>query len=84
MKSNSLLSPDLTKASVLQAWNRWKLRDTMKSSIGKGKFAMAEYEEVRRFTIPIDNEYFLLVSTEIDTELSMIYDILKLIHDYAP
>ena len=83
MKSNSLLSPDLTKASVLQAWNRWKLRDTMKSSIGKGKFAMAEYEEVRRFTIPIDNEYFLLASTEIDTELSMIYDILRLFHDYA-
>ena len=38
---------------------------------------MAEYEEVRRFTIPIDNEYFLLASTEIDTELSMIYDILN-------
>jgi hypothetical protein len=53
----------------------------MKSSIGKGKFAMAEYEKVRRFTIPIDNKLLLLARTEVDAELNMIYDILKLIHD---
>lgn len=77
--TNSLLSPEQTKESALQAWNRWKLRDTMESSIGKGKFAMAEYEKVRRFTIPVDNEHLLLVSTEVDANLNMIYDILKLI-----
>jgi hypothetical protein len=80
-KSYSLLSPDLTNASILQAWSRWKLRDTKKSSIGKVKFVMAEYEKVRRFAIPIDNEHLLLISTEVDAELNMIYDILKQIHD---
>jgi hypothetical protein len=78
--TKSLLSPDQTKTSVLQAWNRWKLRDTMENSIGKGKYAMAEYEKVRRFTIPVDTEHLLLVSTEVNADLNMIYDILKLIH----
>ena len=41
---------------------------------------MAEYEKVRRFTIPVDNEHLLLVGTEVDADLNMIYDILKLIH----
>ena len=61
--TNSLLSPDQTKTSGLQVWNRWELRDTVESSIGKGKYAMAEYEKVRRFTIPVDSEHLLLVST---------------------
>jgi hypothetical protein len=52
----------------------------MESTIGKGKFAMAEYEKVRRFTIPVDNEHLLLVSTEVDADLSIIYRILKLVH----
>lgn len=73
--TNSLLSP-----SILQEWNRWKLHDAMESSIGKGKYEMAEYEKVRRFTIPVDSEHLLLVSTEIDDDLNMVYDILKLIH----
>jgi hypothetical protein len=52
----------------------------MENSIGKGKYAMAEYEKVRRFTIPVDTEHLLLVSTEVNADLNMIYDILKLIH----
>jgi hypothetical protein len=76
----SLLSSEQTRESVQQAWNRWKLRDAMESRIGKGKFAMAEYEKVKRFTIPVDNEHLLLVSTEVDADLSIIYNILKLIH----
>ena len=76
----SYLSLEQTKESVQQAWNRWKLRDAMESTIGKGKFAMAEYEKVKRFTIPVDNEHILLVSTEADADLSIIYNILKLIH----
>jgi hypothetical protein len=39
--TRSLLSSEQAKESVLQAWNRWKLRDAMESRIGKGKFAMA-------------------------------------------
>ncbi|HJT84019.1 MAG TPA: DUF6659 family protein [Nitrososphaeraceae archaeon] len=77
----SLLSSDQTKESVQQAWNRWKLRNAMESSIGKGKFSMTEYEKVKRFTLPVDNEHLLLVSTEVDADLSIIYNILRLIHD---
>jgi hypothetical protein len=52
----------------------------MESRIGKGKVAMAEYEKVKRFTIPVGNEHLLLVSTEVDADLSIIYNIIKLIH----
>ena len=52
----------------------------MESKIGKGKFAMAEYERVKRFTIPVDSEHLLLVSTEADADIRIIYNILKLIH----
>ena len=57
------------------------LRRPETQSIGKGKFAMAGCEKVKRFTIPVDNEHLLLVSTEVEAELNIIYDILKLIHD---
>ena len=48
---------------------------------------MAEYEKVRRFAIPVDNEHLLLISTEVDAELNMIYDTLKHMiktHDRKP
>lgn len=77
--TKSFLSSEQTKESVQQAWNRWKVRDAMESSIGKGKFAMAEYEKVKRFTVPVDNEHLLLVSTGADADIRIIYNILKLI-----
>jgi hypothetical protein len=43
VKVQEAYSSEQTKESVLQAWNRWKIRDAMESRIGKGKFAMAEY-----------------------------------------
>ena len=42
------------------------------------KFAMAEHEKVR-FTIPVDNEHLLLVSTKVDSDHNIFYNILKLI-----
>jgi hypothetical protein len=78
--TKSLLSSEQTKESVLQAWNRWNLRNAMESKIGKGRFAMAEYEKVKRYTIPVDNEHLLLVSTEVNADLNIIYNILKLSH----
>jgi hypothetical protein len=77
----NLLSHEETKKSNLQALARWALRNALSPKVGKGKYAMAEYEKVKRITIPLDdNSHLLLVTTEVDAGHDKIIDkILKLI-----
>ena len=65
----NLLSPEETKKSNLQALMRWALRNALSPKVGKGKYAMAEYEKVKRITIPLDDySHLLLVTTEVDAD----------------
>ncbi|MGA7370822.1 MAG: DUF6659 family protein [Nitrososphaeraceae archaeon] len=59
-----LLTSEETKRSVLQAIDRWKLRNDLADRIGKGRYSIAEYEKLKRITVPIDETHLLLVSTE--------------------
>jgi hypothetical protein len=77
-----LLSREETRRSNLQALARWGLRYTLASKIGRGKYAMAEYENIKRITVPLDNYYLLLVTTEVDLDHEkIINDILKLVQE---
>ena len=58
----SHLSPEETQKSIQLAIGRWGLRDALTPKTGKGKYAMAEYEKMKRATIPLNDEYLLLVS----------------------
>jgi hypothetical protein len=74
----NLLTPEETKKSNLQAMARWGLRNSLSPKVGKGKYAMAEYEKIKRVTFPLDPDHLLLVTTEVDAEhLSIIDRILK-------
>jgi hypothetical protein len=65
----NLLSPEETKKSNLQALARWSLRNTLSSKVGKGRYAMAEYEKVKRITIPLENNsHLLLITTEVNAD----------------
>lgn len=76
----NLLSSDETKRSNLQALARWGLRNSLASKIGKGRYAMAEYEKIKRITVPLENYHLLLVTTELETDHGKIIDnILKLL-----
>ena len=76
----NLLSPEETKKSNLQALARWGLRNSLSPKIGKGKYAMAEYEKIKRITMPIGDDHLLLVTTEVNVEHDkLIKNILKLI-----
>jgi hypothetical protein len=77
----NLLSSEETKRSNLQALARWALRNTLSAKVGKGKYAMAEYEKVKRITIPLeDNSHLLLVTTEVNADhSSIIQQVLKLV-----
>src|SRR5215510_3088193 len=75
----NLLSPEETKKSNLQALARWGLRNSLSPKIGKGKYAMAEYEKIKRITMPIGDDHLLLVTTEVNVEHDkLIKNILKL------
>jgi hypothetical protein len=76
----NLLSPDETKRSNLQAMARWALRNSLSPKIGKGKYAMSEYQKIKRITFPLEETHLLLVTTEVDADHNrIIREILTLI-----
>ncbi len=76
----NLLMPEETKKSNLQALARWGLRDSLAPRIGKGLYAMAEYEKIKRITFPLENDHLLLVTTETESDHNnIINNILKLL-----
>ena len=80
----NLFTSEETKISNLQALARWALRDSLFPKVGKGKYAMAEYEKVKRITLPLeDYAHLLLITTEVDADHNRIIDhVLKLISTF--
>ena len=76
----NLLSAEETKKSNLQALARWALRNALAAKIGKGIYAMAEYEKIKRITVPLESGHLLLVTTEVQADhRSIISNVLKLL-----
>jgi hypothetical protein len=76
----NLLSKDETKRSNLQAIARWALRSTLLPKVGRGRYAMAEYEKIKRITFPLEETHLLLVTTEVDADHNkVIRDILTML-----
>ena len=77
---DNYLSEENQKKSLEHVRNSWFLRNQVSEGIGPGKYATAEYEKVKRFTFPLNNNYFLYITTEpdlnscefVDSILSMI------------
>jgi len=62
----NLLTPNQTIWSLKDIHSRWKTRESLSSKLGRQLYAMAEYEKIKRITIPIDEESFILLTTEPD------------------
>jgi hypothetical protein len=76
----NLLSQEETKRSNLQALARWGLRNALAAKTGKGRYAMAEYEKIKRITVPLESDYLLLVTTEVEADhRTIINNVLKLV-----
>ena len=60
----NLLTQEQTMWSLKDTLARWKTRNTLSSELGKPLYAMAEYEKVKRVTVPIDENSFILISME--------------------
>src|ERR671912_427528 len=60
----NLLSPEESKESLELAVNSWKTRSKLASKIGKGKYVLAEYEKIKRITMPFGDRHLVYVTAE--------------------
>ncbi len=73
------LSPDAQKKSLKQAVDAWQFRSQFFNSIGEGEYAFAEYEKIKRITIPLGKKHIIYITTEVDVEhTNIINKIIKL------
>ena len=57
-----LLNEDETRETLHYAASAWKSRNKFAPKIGKGKFVLAVYENLRRLTLPLGDSHMLLVT----------------------
>ncbi|MGI0002236.1 MAG: DUF6659 family protein [Nitrososphaeraceae archaeon] len=78
---SNLLSSEETKRSNLQALARWSLRNSLAPKIGMGRYAMAEYERIKRITFPLEDYHLLLITTEVNADhgkiINKVLDMIK-------
>ncbi|MGH9993019.1 MAG: DUF6659 family protein [Nitrososphaera sp.] len=70
----NFLTPDESKRSLEMAINAWKERTRLAPKIGKGKYVLAEYEKVKRITMPLGDDHLLYITTETGADHSKIID----------
>ena len=70
----NLLTPQESKESLELAINSWKTRTKLAPKIGKGKYVLAEYEKIKRITMPLgdDDHHLLYITTEVQADHSNI------------
>jgi hypothetical protein len=73
----NLLSKDESKESLQLALNAWKTRSKLAPKIGKGKFVLAEYEKIKRITMPLDENHLLYITTEVRCDALNLIDKIK-------
>ena len=79
---NPILNDDELKMMHYYASQRWETRKNIEHKLGNTKYAMAEYDKLKRITFPINKKYMLLLTTEIDTDHANVIDkVLELIRD---
>jgi hypothetical protein len=61
----TLIPESITKLSIEQSFIRRDSRIQMREWIGLPKYALAEYEKIKRFTFYVNSDKLLLVSTEL-------------------
>ncbi len=78
----NLLSSEESQKSLQLAINAWKSRNEVSDKIGKGKYALVEYEKLKRITMPLDSEHILYITTDVEADHApIIYRALRLKND---
>ena len=61
---SNLLTPEESKKSIEMAMTGWKVRSELSNKIGRGRYVIAEYEKIKRITMPFGEDYLLYLTTE--------------------
>ena len=69
---DSYLNKEETERTIRHTILRWQTRDKVTQKIGIAEWAMAKYGKVFRFTVPLNNQKLILVSSELDVNHSEI------------
>ena len=64
----NLLTPEESKKSLDLAIKAWKTRSELAPKIGKGKYVLAEYEKLKRITMPLGDGHILYITTEVEAD----------------
>jgi hypothetical protein len=70
----NLLTKDESKKSLEMAMDSWRIREGLSDKIGKGMYVLAEYEKIKRITMPFGDHLLLYLTTEVEADHSNIYD----------
>jgi hypothetical protein len=73
----NLLTPEESKKSLDLAINAWKTRNELAPKLGKGKYVLAEYEKIKRITMPLGEDHILYITTEVEADDRWIIDRVK-------
>jgi hypothetical protein len=60
----NLLTTEESKKSIEMAMTGWKVRSELSNKIGRGRYVIAEYEKIKRITMPFGEDYLLYLTTE--------------------
>jgi hypothetical protein len=64
----NLLTSEESKKSLEMAMMGWKVRSGLSHKIGKGRYVVAEYERIKRITMPFGEDYLLYLTTETEAD----------------
>jgi hypothetical protein len=64
----NLLTPEESKKSLEMAVKGWKTRTELAPKIGKGKYVLAEYEKIKRITMPLGDNHLLYLTAEVSAD----------------
>jgi len=60
----SMITLEETIDSVKRACESWRKRDKLSGKIGRGRFAIVDYEKLKRITVPLANNHLLYLHVE--------------------
>jgi hypothetical protein len=76
----NLLTREESKKSLELAVNSWKIRSKLAPKIGKGKYVLAEYEKMKRITMPLGDNHLLYITAEPEADhMSIICNIEEMV-----
>ena len=62
-----LLTKEETREANIQTWAIWSVRGPFTSKVGRAKYTVTEFEKIKRISMPLDDNYLLVVTAEVNT-----------------